>query len=50
MIGIACKNKNINQNCRILIYGNFLIFYKIVDDENINILRILNSKIDYENI
>ncbi len=45
-LGTECKNKNIHKECRVLIYENYLIFYKILKTE-IHILRILNSKIDY---
>ncbi len=47
MMGIECRNKNINQDCRILIYGNYLIFYRIVD-EDIHIMRVLNSRTNYK--
>jgi len=47
MMGTECKNKDINQNCRILIYGNYLIFYTIKNTD-INIIRILNSRTDYK--
>jgi len=46
MLGLECKNKNINKNCRILIYEDYLIFYTL-KNTNIIIIRILNSKIDY---
>ena len=46
-MGVECKKKNINQNCRVLIYQNYLIFYRIQKDE-IHILRVLNSKRDYK--
>ena len=49
ILGIECKNKNINKDCRILVFENYLIFYKIIDNE-IQIARILNSKIDYTKI
>ena len=45
-MGVECKKKNINQNCRVLIYQNYLIFYRIHKDD-IHILRVLNSKRDY---
>ena len=45
-MGIECKYKNINKDCRILIYENYLIFYKI-NNNDINIMRILNSRINY---
>lgn len=46
MMGIECKNKNINHDCRILIYENYLVFYKI-DNKDIHIMRVLNSRSDY---
>ncbi|MEA3554822.1 MAG: type II toxin-antitoxin system RelE/ParE family toxin [Campylobacterota bacterium] len=46
-MGIECKNKSINQNCRILIYGNYLIFYKI-QNNNIDIVRVLSSRTNYK--
>lgn len=48
-LGIECKNKNIDKDCRILIFENYLIFYKI-DDSAIHIGRILNSRVDYSKI
>jgi len=48
-LGLECKNKNINKDCRILIYEDYLIFYTINNDNNILIIRILNSKINYIN-
>lgn len=48
-LGVECKNKNINKNCRILVFENYLIFYKIIDNE-IQIARILNSRVDYTKI
>jgi len=46
-MGIACKKKNISQDCRVLIYENYLIFYTVSDDEVV-IIRILNAHYDYE--
>jgi len=47
LMGIECKRKNINKNCRVLIYENYLIFYTL-DEENIVILRVLNRYMDYK--
>ena len=47
-MGIACKEKNISQDCRVLIYEEYLIFYTVKEDEVV-IIRILNSHHDYEN-
>ena len=46
---IECKYKNINKDCRVLIYENYLIFYKIYN-KDINIIRILNSRINYTKV
>ena len=46
-MGVECKKKNINQNCRVLIYQNYLIFY-ILQKNEVHILRVLNSKRDYK--
>lgn len=48
-LGIECNNKNIDKDCRILIFENYLIFYKLIDDE-IHIGRILNSNQDYKSM
>ena len=45
-LGLECKNKNINKNCKILIYEDYLIFYTITSND-ILIIRILNSRINY---
>ena len=50
LMGVECKKKNINQNCRILIYENYLIFYKVFDDNTVHILRVLNSRINYKKL
>lgn len=48
-LGVECKNKNINKDCRILVFENYLIFYKFIDNE-IQIARILNNRVDYSKI
>ena len=50
LMGVECKKKNINQNCRILIYENYLIFYKVANNNTVHILRILNSRINYKRL
>ena len=45
-MGIACKEKNISQDCRVLIYENYLIFYTVADNEVV-IIRILNAHNHY---
>ena len=46
-LGLECKAKKVYLNCRVLIYEDYLIFYKISHND-IHILRILNSKINYQ--
>jgi len=45
-IGVACKTKKINQNCRILIFEGYLIFYIMIED-SIQIKRVLHSSVNY---
>jgi addiction module RelE/StbE family toxin len=47
-IGVECRSKNVDKDCRILIFENYLIFYRI-EVEIIRIGRILSSRIDYQN-
>jgi len=46
-MGIECKNKGIEQECRVLIYGNYMILYKI-HKNYISIKRIINTKQNYK--
>ncbi|HFQ61181.1 MAG TPA: type II toxin-antitoxin system RelE/ParE family toxin [Epsilonproteobacteria bacterium] len=45
-MGIECKQKKIDKDCRVLVYENYLIFY-IVKQEEIVIIRILNAHNSY---
>ncbi len=47
-MGVECKHKKIDRECRILIYENYLIFYTVQEEEVI-IIRILNVHHDYGN-
>ena len=42
-MGIECKYKGFNRDCRVLIFENYLIQYKVFDDY-VSIIRIRNSK------
>jgi plasmid stabilization system protein ParE len=42
-MGVKCKNREINFDCRILVFDEYRIFYQILD-EMIYILRVVNSK------
>lgn len=46
-MGLDCKNRNIDQDCKIYIFEDYLIFY-IVESECINIKRVLHGSMDYE--
>ena len=46
-MGIECKYKKIDRDCRVLVYENYLIFYTVKKEEVI-ILRILNAHHDYK--
>lgn len=48
-IGVACKTKKINQDCRILIFEHYLVFYTIKEN-NIQIKRVLHSSVNYVDI
>ena len=45
-IGVACKTQKINQDCRILIFEHYLVFYTIKEN-NIQIKRVLHSSVNY---
>ncbi len=48
-MGVDCKTKGINRDCRILIFENYLIFYQFgEDDDEIEILRILRGSRKYQ--
>jgi len=46
-MGIECKNKGIERKCRVLIYGNYMILYKI-NKNYISIKSITNTKQNYK--
>ena len=48
-MGVTCRSKNIDSHCRVLIYENYLIFYK-VDNFSILILRVIHSSVDYQKL
>lgn len=43
LMGVECKYKGFNRDCRVLIFENYLIQYKVFDDY-VSIIRIRNSK------
>ncbi len=48
-LGVTCKSKNIKLECRILIFDEYLIFYKVTD-LTIFIIRILHGSVNYKKI
>ena len=48
LMGIECKYKKLDKDCRVLVYENYLIFYTVKEDEVV-IIRILNVHNDYSN-
>ena len=50
-MGVSCKAKGIDRDCRILIFEKFLIFYQIDENGNeITILRILHGSRKYQDL
>ncbi len=50
-MGVSCRSKGIDRDCRILIFENFLIFYQVNEADNeIMILRILHGSRKYKDL
>jgi len=47
-IGVACKTKGIYEDCRVLTYESYLIFYVVMVD-TVLIKTIVNASVDYTN-
>lgn len=48
-IGTYCKNKNINMECRILLFESHIIIYKILEEKKeIFIIRIFHTSRNYQ--
>ena len=45
-LGVVCKTKKINHDCRILIFEDYLVFYT-KKENNIQIKRVLHSSVNY---
>ena len=45
-LGVSCQSKGIKENCRVMIFESYLIFYT-VSEENILVLSIINVAKDY---
>jgi plasmid stabilization system protein ParE len=49
-MGVECKNKLINRNCRVVVYKSHLIIYRIDEQiKSIFIIRIYHGASDYAN-
>ena len=42
-MGVKCKHRSVNFDCRILVFEQYKIFYQL-NDEEVYILRIIHSK------
>jgi len=50
-MGVSCRAKGIDRDCRILIFENYLIFYEVDEaDKEILILRILHGSRKYQEL
>ena len=50
-MGVSCKAKGIDRDCRLLIFEKYLIFYQLdEDDSEITILRILHGSKKYQDL
>ncbi len=45
-MGVDCRTKKINRDCRIFIFEHYLVFYT-TKENNIQIKRILHSSVNY---
>ncbi len=45
-MGVSCQSKGIDEDCRVMIYESYLIFYT-VEYETVTIRNIINSAFDY---
>jgi len=48
-LGVSCKSKGIEEECRVMIFGSYLIFYS-VSGEEILVLSIVNAAEDYSDM
>ncbi len=47
-LGVSCQSKGISEDCRVMVFESYLIFYA-VSKENILVLSIINAAKDYTN-
>jgi plasmid stabilization system protein ParE len=48
-LGVTCKKKNIDLDCRVFIYEAYLIFYKVLK-YSILVIRLLRASVNYKKI
>ena len=49
-MGVACKVKRINRDCRVLVYQSHLIIYRVDKDKSeLFISRVYHASVDYIN-
>ena len=49
-MGVTCKTKLINRDCRVLVYQSHIIIYKVDKDRSeLFIIRIYHASVDYIN-
>ncbi len=46
-MGVECQSKNIHEDCRVMIFESYLIFYTI-KKESIRINRIFHHSVNYQ--
>ena len=45
-LGVSCQSKGIQEDCRVMIFESYLIFYAVLE-ENILVLSIIDAAKDY---
>ncbi len=48
-MGVECKNKLIQRECRVLVHESHIVIYKILQNNEILIIRIFHGSADYKN-
>lgn len=46
-LGVECRKKKINQDCRVFIFESYLVFYSVLE-KSVEIKRVLHSSVDYQ--
>ena len=45
-MGVECRSKKLTIDCRILIFGDYLVFYR-VSEESVVISRVIHCSVNY---